>query len=67
MIGTIWIVWAVLTVLAFVGAMFIERSAVKVDDAGGWITFGWFMLFILWGIPVVAVISLVAWLAERYL
>jgi hypothetical protein len=66
-IGTIWIVWAVLTVLAFAGAMFIERSAVKVDDPGGWVTFGWFMLFILWGIPVVAGVSLVAWLVQHYL
>lgn len=67
MIGTLWIVWAVSTVLAFAGAMAIEHSAVKVDRTTGWLTFGWFMLFILWGIPLMVVLSLVAWFVERYL
>jgi hypothetical protein len=66
-IGTLWIIWAVMTVLAFIGAMLMERSAVKVDGAAGWMTFGWFMLFIVWGLPVMGLLSLGIWLAQKYL
>lgn len=67
MITTLWTIWAVLAVLGFIGAMRMERSAVKVDGAAGWLTFGWFGIFILWGIPFMAVLSLGIWLSRTLL
>jgi hypothetical protein len=47
--------------------MRMERSAVKVDGAAGWATFGWFGIFILWGIPFMALLSLAIWLSRNLL
>ena len=65
-IGTIWAVWAVLAALGLVLVISMENQAKKVDGASGWALFGWFGFFVIWCVPILALVSLGIWLFQTY-